>query len=150
MTRPKNGENKKCIFCEKVFYVPKCYLESKKFCSIKCFYLESKESRTGKNNPNWKGIKGKYAYSNLHKWIGSNYGKPELCRNIECKKSSIKFEWANITGIYERDIKNYIELCRSCHTNFDRYKKKIKLNNETYTIKTKTANKFRPLLQAVC
>jgi len=30
-----------------------------------------------------------------------------------------RYEWANISGEYKRDVSDYIQLCPSCHRKFD-------------------------------
>jgi hypothetical protein len=125
MGRKKTGRNIVCEQCKKVFYTPKCV--DRIYCSILCSSEASKFKRIGENNPAWKGEEGKYAYSNLHKSIKKKCGKANLCRNEICNGGSKNFEWANVTGIYTRDSKNYRELCKSCHINFDRYKRPLKI-----------------------
>jgi hypothetical protein len=92
---------------------------------MKCSQKASKVSRLGINNPYWKGENGNFAYTNLHKFIRKNYGKALDCENELCTKNSPNFGWANLSGIYERDVKHFVKLCKSCHINFDRYKKPI-------------------------
>jgi hypothetical protein len=67
----------------------------------------------------WKGNKAKYGARHL--WIIHHYGKACMCWNHECKAINIKrYDWANISGHYRRDINDWIMLCRSCHNFFDR------------------------------
>jgi len=73
------------------------------------------------NNPNWKGEK--VGYHALHSWLYNHLGKPSKCEH--CKSTTAKkFEWANISGKYERDLKDWTRLCTKCHIAFD---KKTKL-----------------------
>lgn len=59
-------------------------------------------------------------YVYIHKWINYHYGKASCCQSENCKGKSKRFEWALIKGMaYERDIKNYIQLCASCHRYYD-------------------------------
>lgn len=73
---------------------------------------------TGKNHYLWKGDQvGKGA---LHCWIKHILGTPMLCS--ECgttKGSSSNFHWANISGKYKRDVKDFKRLCAKCHKAFD-------------------------------
>lgn len=83
-------------------------------------------SRRANKNPNWAGNKVKYI--SLHQWIYRNYGVPDKCEIDGCKypKQGSSYlitrptlQWANITGIYDRDRKNWKMMCRSCHAKFD-------------------------------
>lgn len=72
----------------------------------------------GKKNIKWIG--DKVGYSGLHKWLRDNFPKQKKC--YFCGKENAKvYDWANITGIYTRDIKNYKETCRGCHIKLDRW-----------------------------
>lgn len=62
----------------------------------------------------WKGTKGEYR--KLHYWVEGQLGRPKLCS--ECKSSdgnTRRFHWANISGEYKREIKDWIRLCAHCH-----------------------------------
>jgi hypothetical protein len=63
------------------------------------------------NNPSWKGDKAGYVA--LHKWIRRKMGNPTYCSNNI--KHGGRFEWANISGEYKRDIKDWHQLCHSCN-----------------------------------
>jgi len=64
--------------------------------------------------------KGKYAkYSSIHNWLRIHYGKAHFCINPQCLNNSKTFDYANISNFHDHDIKNYIQLCRRCHYNFD-------------------------------
>lgn len=77
-----------------------------------------KEHQKGKTNSNWKG--NKVSYRGLHNWLRRNWGKPSFCEY--CKSiTKNKYDWANITGIYTRERKDYKRLCRGCHIKLDRY-----------------------------
>ena len=71
---------------------------------------------TGENHWKWAGEKvGK---SGVHAWIEKTLGKPgkcEFCLTIEAKR----FEWANKTGKYLRNINDWIRLCSKCHHKYD-------------------------------
>lgn len=74
--------------------------------------------RSGTNHEAWKGEK--VGLKCLHKWLSRHYGRAFKCENIRCKKPSRLFDWANISGKYLRDRKDFIQLCRKCHIRFDR------------------------------
>lgn len=62
-------------------------------------------------------------YRRLHDWINRNWGKPnhcELCKLDKIPKGKIVyFDWSNKTGIYDKDRKNWWQLCKRCHKIFD-------------------------------
>lgn len=57
-------------------------------------------------------------YQYIHQWISRTYGKASHCEN-DSNHISKRFEWANITGIYEKSINNFKQLCVSCHRKLD-------------------------------
>jgi len=71
---------------------------------------------------NWKGEE--CGYGSLHDWVRSRLGKPERCFFCGTKESK-KFEWANISGFYHRDLNDYMSLCKSCHVKYDKKNKSI-------------------------
>lgn len=75
--------------------------------------------RTGEKSNNWKG--DKIGYKGLHIWIEKQHGKAKehICSMCSGKSGSTRMEWANITGIYNRDLKNWKPLCRKCHVKYD-------------------------------
>lgn len=74
------------------------------------------------NNPAWKG--DKVGYHALHRWISNNYGKPNRCDDCgDNKLPSSKYQWANINGLYKRDISDWKRLCLSCHRKVDTQRK---------------------------
>lgn len=75
------------------------------------------EFKKGQIPWNWKG--DSVGYKCLHDWVKKRLGKPENCCNPQCGHKSSIFEWANKSGKYKRDIKDWIRLCRSCHRKFD-------------------------------
>ena len=71
---------------------------------------------------NYKGETARY--ETKHQWVYYHYGKAKICENKECKyKNPKKYHWANISGKYKRDRKDWIQLCPSCHKRMD-YKPK--------------------------
>jgi len=70
----------------------------------------------GINHKNWKG--DLVGYSALHRWVERKLGKPLQCE--DCGTTAVKrYEWANISGEYKRDIKDFKRLCYKCHRKFD-------------------------------
>ena len=72
---------------------------------------------SGKSNPQWKGNKAGIVA--IHSYIKNHYGKPNKCEDCGTTKAK-KFEWANISGEYHRDIKDFKRLCTKCHRAFDK------------------------------
>lgn len=86
-----------------------CHLKKgrRKFCSKKC-YLQSKL------------VNGKPTYVAVHLWLLKVYGKATGCENVDCKKISIKYEWAKLKRKrYLKKRNNFQMLCKSCHTLYD-------------------------------
>ena len=68
----------------------------------------------GKNNPRWNKDPD---YRAIHKYIQLRNGKPEIC--IGCGKVEGILHWANISGVYTRNVKDYIGMCSGCHGSHD-------------------------------
>jgi hypothetical protein len=69
---------------------------------------------TNESNPNWAGKDvGLVA---LHAWLRRKVGKATKCKDCG---SSKQVDWANISGEYKRDIKDYKQQCRKCHMKED-------------------------------
>lgn len=67
--------------------------------------------------PSWKGKR--VGYHGLHKWIASIMGKPERCSMCGTTDPKKKYQWANISGRYLRDVNDFMRVCRSCHAKYD-------------------------------
>lgn len=67
-------------------------------------------------NHKWKGENA--SYSAKHYWVNRKLGKPRECSSCGTKKAK-KYEWANLSGEYKRDLADYIRLCVSCHRRMD-------------------------------
>lgn len=72
--------------------------------------------KTGKNHPMWKENP---SYIAKHQWMNQWYGKPEFCEGCGTQEA-IRFEWANISGNYIRDRKDWLRLCPTCHRVYDK------------------------------
>ena len=89
-----------------------------KYCSKKCF-LKFRKIGKGENHYKWSGDSPKY--DTLHKWIAKKFGQPAKCEWCGfTSNNKRKIHWANITGIYNREKKNWNRLCAKCHWHFDR------------------------------
>lgn len=68
----------------------------------------------------WKG--DNVGHSSLHTWLRIHYGKAYRCENKSCEGSSNKYEWANLSGEYKRDVNDFKMMCRKCHSIMDKGK----------------------------
>lgn len=58
-------------------------------------------------------------YVALHDWVYRKLGRPQKCD--ECGTTEYhRYEWANISGKYKRDITDWRRLCVPCHRKLDR------------------------------
>lgn len=146
--REKKYEIRKCIVCSND--INKRYNQSTndyakaKYCSIECNYSKkvwnkgltkedprvlsyslknktqfTKGSTALEKNNNWKGEDA--SYTAKHIWINSNHGSANKCEL--CSTNVKRYHWSNLDNKYSRDIKDWIQLCPSCHKKFDLYKK---------------------------
>ena len=71
---------------------------------------------SGANNYNWTG--DAVGYQGVHRWINIVAGQPSHC--VHCKTTEDrKYQWANVSGKYRRDINDFIRLCVPCHKRYD-------------------------------
>ncbi len=75
-------------------------------------------------NGHWKG--DDVGYLALHDWIRSRKGKAQFCINCEKTIKETRIEWANISHEYKRDVNDFVSLCCSCHSRFDKNKLELK------------------------
>jgi hypothetical protein len=73
-------------------------------------------------------MKKNISYSGIHKWLNYHYGNATKCENNQCYFLKPKrFEWALIKGKhYEKERKNFIMLCASCHRKYDMTREMMK------------------------
>lgn len=89
--------------------------------------------RRGELCPAWKG--NNVGMEALHVWVRKRLPKPEFC---EICKQVPPYDLANITGIYNRDLKNWGWFCRRCHLKYDNVKVRSEItikNNKNLTSK---------------
>ena len=67
----------------------------------------------GEKNNNWVG--DNVSYRALHSWVNRQLGKASRCSNNI--NHAGRFEWANISGDYKRDINDWRQLCNKCNRN---------------------------------
>ena len=70
----------------------------------------------GGKNHSWRGNKVKYRA--LHDWVNRWKGKPNKCEKCNSEKEK-RYDWANISKKYKRELTDWIRLCRSCHLKSD-------------------------------
>jgi len=61
---------------------------------------------------------GVVPYKTLHNHVRRLYGRPSLCEMCGTTEAG-RFEWANVTGVYEIGRENWRRMCSSCHNRFD-------------------------------
>ena len=77
----------------------------------------------GENHCGWKADNVKY--QGLHIWVRKNLGKAVRCEQCKGSKGSVRFEWANISHEYKRELSDWMQLCRKCHHQYDGISQKI-------------------------
>lgn len=131
----KNGKILVCRVCNKSRYIKRSRLKNFRYCSYKCagvskrgivplmaFKVRDKRI-TGEGNYQWKGDNAGYIAK--HRWIKKWYGEPKLCESCGIKNK--KYNWANISGKYKRDINDWKQLCISCHRKYDNHGEKSRI-----------------------
>lgn len=71
---------------------------------------------SNEKNPIWKGDNA--SYSAVHQWVALKLGKPNLCAHCGATEAP-RFEWANKSHEYKRDLGDWMRLCASCHRRYD-------------------------------
>lgn len=69
----------------------------------------------GDKNPNWNENVG---YRGIHHWIQNHMGKASHC-SFNPTHVSYRYEWANVSGSYLRDVGDWVSLCKNCHKQYD-------------------------------
>ena len=137
----KQNNTKFCLSCKNEFFVIKSLTNTKKFCSKKCYtnyqkqnpnlgsYKKGHVGLKGKNNGWWKG--NNVTYHHLHEWVNLYKGKANKCEHCNTK-SNKRYEWANKSHQYKRDINDWISLCKKCHSKYDNVGPKISKSLKKY------------------
>lgn len=78
-----------------------------------------KSARRGEKNHAWRG--DEVGYRSLHRWVERWLGEPQKCEFCGKEKTTPKsIHWANKSGKYKRDLKDWISLCIKCHKKYDK------------------------------
>lgn len=115
-------------YCNKCYYKFNThYLKGKKLPKWWCKRISEGQGKQ-ENNVNWKGENA--GYWTKHKWMVKVTKNPPKCEDCGVKgKKNLggrwTIQWANISGLYKRDIKDYKGLCTKCHSKFDGLTKSI-------------------------
>ncbi len=108
-------------------------VDKRKFCSHHCYALSKSGKQPtytfpkghipffkgkkrpdiiGSNNCNWAG--DKVSYGSIHKWVAYYRGRPQCCEHCGTTEKR-HYHWANISGLYKRDLGDWMRLCVPCH-----------------------------------
>lgn len=130
------GEYRDCEVCAGKFWAYRYRIEKggARFCSRKCSSVAMKgkrvspdtefkkghggiprEYKKGKDAPTWKENP---TYNHIHDWVRKEKGSAKECEWCDDPKG--RFEWANISGEYKRDLSDFVSLCSSCHNKYDK------------------------------
>lgn len=100
-----------------------------------------KGKKIGSKSPRWNPDRNSYFV--LHNWVVEQLGKPLKCET--CLTTSAKrFDWANISGKYKRNLKDWKRLCRSCHLKLD-YTEERKIKLVQSTLKSQGIDHYRKI-----
>lgn len=147
---------RRCV-CGEVFHTTQSKLDSGagKFCSRKC----ANENRTrrsgleynivaenpawfkgGEEHPWWKG--DDVSYRRLHKWVEDHRGSASEFPCDHCGEAQAE-DWANISHEYQRELDDYMPLCKKCHAAYDKEDKarKRELGESSYEDSRKSSSK---------
>lgn len=83
----------------------------------------------GDKHPRWMG--DNVGYQGVHQWLRKVLGKPSICWDCKTIKAK-KYEWANISKQYKRDLKDWKRLCVSCHRKYDSSAQKMWITRRSY------------------
>jgi hypothetical protein len=70
----------------------------------------------GERHPLWKGTEA--SYNTIHRWLQRNYPKTGVCARC-WKRRKTDYAFLHYPLPHTRDIRDYIELCPSCHITYD-------------------------------
>lgn len=77
----------------------------------------SGRARSEEKGSNWAG--DDVGYDGIHQWIRKHKGKANICSFNSDHKDTFRYEWANISGSYLRNVDDFVSLCVKCHRHYD-------------------------------
>jgi hypothetical protein len=80
----------------------------------RAWFQPGRKAPTGPENPQWKG--DQVSYRELHRWVAKHRTKTGECERCGAEGET---QWANKSHKYQRDLADWLELCRKCHRNHD-------------------------------
>lgn len=128
---PNSSPTKPCEQCSTVFRFKPAMAKRghARFCSKACQNTWQSNTRLGDAHSYWKG--DDVGYVALHSWVKRKLGKPKKC--WECSDgdgSTRRYQWANLSHDYKRDLSDWARLCASCHKLYDNNKLKLTLQGK--------------------
>lgn len=81
-------------------------------------FAELCKKQVGENNPNYRNLKEDATKKALHAYVSRYFPKSEHPICMLCDNSP-SHDLACITGIYNREFKNWAWFCKSCHMKYD-------------------------------
>lgn len=103
-----NRQTGNCGTCFKAFEFYGC--EDRKYCSRQCANIgKTKEGAYRRS------VDGYHA---IHAWVRTRLGRPMHCEKCGTTEKR-RYEWANISGQYKREVSDWMRLCKPCHYKFD-------------------------------
>lgn len=84
---------------------------------------ETKRSPRGPEHGHWRGMGGRYWYSNLHRWLRRRIRKTGTCPACGHvgKTDLAAIVYANGEPVYDYDESLFGERCRSCNMRLGRF-----------------------------
>ena len=115
-----NGiHQRRCVACSKEFRTTASEIRrgGGNSCSRVCWFKHFRTIvKREEESPNWKG--DRVGISALHDWIKRQRGKPKICEHCGTLTAK-KYEWANKSRGYKRELNDWIRLCTKCHVAYD-------------------------------
>lgn len=71
-------------------------------------------ARRGSSHGAWKGDHA--GYQSIHIWLRGRKERTGICKRCGLRRVT---HFANVSGLYMRDVDDYIEVCVPCHRKID-------------------------------
>lgn len=80
--------------------------------------VREKQSKAHLGKKPWnKGLFDLDTYYGLHNWVKQTLGKASKCEF--CGRKDY-ISWANKSNTYQKELNDWIQLCKKCHYNYDK------------------------------